>query len=103
MKENTNIRVLHLEDNENDHLLVKETLYADGLNCEFRLARTREEFEAALRSGDFDIIISDFTLPSYDGMRALSTAGQCQRDVPFIFFSGTIGEESAVDSLKTWA
>ena len=97
------ISVLHLEDNENDHVLVKELFASEGLRCDIVLAKSREQFEAALRKHRFDIIISDFTLPSYDGSKALILARQLQSDVPFIFFSGTIGEETAVDSLKTGA
>ena len=97
------VRVLHLEDNEADHLLVCEMLRTDGLPCEMQLARNQPEFEQALQRDKFDVIISDFTLPSYDGLRALSLAEEWQKDVPFIFFSGTIGEETAVESLKTGA
>lgn len=97
------VRILHLEDDENDHLLVKEMLAAEGLTCELTLTRTRPEFEQALRAGHYDLILSDYTLPSYDGMKALALARQWQSRVPFIFFSGTIGEEIAVESLKTGA
>ncbi len=97
------IRVLHLEDTEADHVLVREMMAAEGLACEFHLAHNRDEFEAAVRRGRFDLIISDFSLPSYDGMRALALAEEWQKDVPFILFSGTIGEDVAVESLKTGA
>jgi two-component system cell cycle sensor histidine kinase/response regulator CckA len=97
------IRILHLEDDENDHLLVREMLEAEGFQCEFALAKDRHEFELALSKGPYDVIISDFSLPAYDGLRALGMAQNVQRHVPFIFFSGTIGEETAVDSLKTGA
>ncbi|MGC3960515.1 MAG: response regulator [Verrucomicrobiota bacterium] len=100
---NHQIRVLHLEDTEADHVLVREMLAAEGLKCEFHLAHNREEFEAVVQRDKFDLIISDFSLPSFDGMRALALAEQWQKDVPFIFFSGTIGEETAVESLKTGA
>lgn len=100
---NHSIRVLHLEDTEADHILVREMLTAEGLHCDFRLAHNRDEFESAVRRDKFDLIISDFSLPSYDGMRALALAEEWQKDVPFIFFSGTIGEETAVESLKTGA
>lgn len=100
---NHSIRVLHLEDTEADHILVREMLAAEGLDCDFRLAHNRDEFESAVRRDKFDLIISDFSLPSYDGMRALALAEEWQKDVPFIFFSGTIGEETAVESLKTGA
>jgi PAS domain S-box-containing protein len=97
------VRVLHLEDNENDHLLVAEMLQADGLNCQFTLARSKEEFSMALGKAGFDLIISDFSLPSYDGLSALSVAREYHADTPFIFFSGTIGEDVAVESLKNGA
>ena len=99
----TPIHVLHLEDTEADHVLVREMLAAEGLHCDFQLARNREEFEAAVRRNKYDLIISDFSLPSYDGLKALALADEWQKDVPFIFFSGTIGEETAVESLKTGA
>jgi PAS domain S-box-containing protein len=94
------VRVLHLEDNENDHVLMAETLSANELDCEFTLAKNRDEFEDALRRDEFDLIISDFTLPSYDGLRALSLAQELHPETPFVFFSGSIGEDIAVDSLQ---
>jgi PAS domain S-box-containing protein len=94
------LRILHLEDNENDHLLVTEMLGADGLKCEFVLARSQLEFAAALRRAQYDLIISDYSLPSYDGMSALASAQESHAETPFIFFSGTIGEDVAVESLK---
>jgi PAS domain S-box-containing protein len=94
------VLVLHLEDNENDHVLVGELLRADGLRCEMVAVKTADDFEAALRETSFDLIISDFSLPSFDGLRALSIARKLSPWTPFIFFSGTIGEEVAVESLK---
>jgi len=100
---NRPVRVLHLEDNENDHLLVAEMLREDGLRCEFALAKTRDEFSQALQRGLYDLIISDFSLPSYDGASALALAREICPETPFVFFSGTIGEEAAVDGLKRGA
>ncbi|HXR05123.1 MAG TPA: PAS domain S-box protein [Verrucomicrobiae bacterium] len=97
------VRVLHLEDNENDHLLVAEMLRDDGLRCEFVLAKTRDEFGQALKRGLYDLIISDFSLPSYDGASALALAREVCPETPFVFFSGTIGEEAAVEGLKRGA
>jgi two-component system cell cycle sensor histidine kinase/response regulator CckA len=94
------VRVLHLEDNEMDHILVAETLSTNELICEFTLAKSREEFETALRRAEYDLIISDFTLPSYDGLSALSLAQEVRPEIPFVFFSGSIGEDIAVDSLQ---
>src|SRR5689334_20796555 len=94
------VDVLHLEDDENDHCLVVETLRAEW-DCHFALVKSKNEFIEALRDEKkYDLIISDYTLPSYDGLSALSTAQELRPDVPFIFFSGTIGEDLAVESLK---
>lgn len=97
------LHVLHLEDNENDHVFVSELLRQNGLKCEFALAKTQDEFSHALRGAEYDLIISDFTLPSYDGLAALSLAQSLKPKTPFIFFSGTIGEEVAVESLRNGA
>jgi PAS domain S-box-containing protein len=97
------LRVLHLEDNEVDHILVVELLRSNGLYCEFSVARDRMEFSQALNDGRYDLIISDYSLPSFDGQQALTVAQRTQPETPFIFFSGTIGEEIAVESLKQGA
>lgn len=97
------MQILHLEDNENDHLLTAELLREHGLKCEFSVARNHSEFVRELGRKKFDLIISDFSLPSYDGLSALSLAQEMHPETPFIFFSGTIGEEVAVDSLKNGA
>jgi two-component system cell cycle sensor histidine kinase/response regulator CckA len=97
------VRVLHLEDDKNDRLFVQEMTHADGLDCEFTAVQTRNEFEKALHQGSFDLIISDYSMPSFDGMSGLSIAHELSPKTPFIFFSGTIGEDSAVKSLKRGA
>jgi PAS domain-containing protein len=61
---------------------------------------TQAEFEVALRSGSFDLILSDYSLPGFDGQSALELAQMLTPDVPFLFVSGTIGEDKAVESLK---
>jgi PAS domain S-box-containing protein len=97
------LRVLHLEDNEVDHILVVELLRSSGLYCDFAIARDKNEFSHALNEGRYDLIISDYSLPSFDGLQALTLAHSAQPETPFIFFSGTIGEEVAVESLKQGA
>ncbi len=97
------MRVLHLEDNENDQILVEEMLRADGLSCEMVAVKAGDEFETALRADGFDLIISDFSLPSYDGLKALALARKLSPQTPFIFFSGTIGEEVAVETFRNGA
>src|SRR5688572_17601808 len=98
------LRILHLEDNPLDRELLAMSLANDGLVCEFVTADQQREFEAALGGQtSFDLILSDFTLPSYDGMSALAAARKMKPETPFIFVSGTIGEERAVESLKSGA
>src|SRR6185295_6288194 len=72
------VHILHLEDNAHDHVLVREMLAAEGLSCDFALARSRPEFEAALQRGPYDLIISDYSLPAYDGLEALSLVRRLQ-------------------------
>ena len=97
------IRVLHLEDDEHDQIFVQETLRAGGLDCELVTVKNSQDFETELRKNHFDLIISDYSMPSFDGLSGLEMARKLSPDIPFIFFSGTIGEESAVDSLKKGA
>lgn len=99
----TPLRILHLEDSPLDCQLVQAKLEDDRLACEFVIAKSQREFQAALDEHKFDLIISDFTLPSYDGMSALALSQQIQPEAPFLFVSGTIGEERAVESLKSGA
>jgi PAS domain S-box-containing protein len=100
---NRSLRILLLEDDARDRELVMERLKNDGLKCEFVNANSRQEFEQALNEGGFDLIISDFTLPSYQGTAALAFATRMAPTVPFLIVSGTIGEERAVESLKSGA
>ena len=97
------MRILHLEDDPDDRLLVKKTLAADGLDCQLQCVLDRTEFESALTARTFDLILSDFTLPAYDGVAALAAARKLQPETPFILLSGTIGEERAVEFLKAGA
>jgi len=86
-----------------DRELVLQTLKRDNLRCEFIYAKNEPEFRRALGEGEIDLVLSDFTLPGYDGMRALADAKRCYPDVPFVFLSGTIGEERAVENLRAGA
>jgi len=97
------LQFLHLEDNATDHLLVQEMLAADGLDCEWQIVETREAFQKKLSEHGVHLIVSDFSLPSFDGMTALALARKLAPQTPFIFFSGTIGEEVAVETLKNGA
>ena len=94
------LRILHLEDNVADAALVEVLLRSAHFDCDVERVETRAEFEAALRCGTFDLILSDYSLPGFDGQSALELARSLRPDVPFLFVSGTIGEDRAVESLK---
>ena len=102
MKVDQPLRVLHLEDNARDAELVRDLLEAGGVVCDITRVQTREEFVASLQNG-FDVILADYSLPSFDGMSALNIATQRSPDVPFIFVSGALGEEVAIEALKLGA
>ncbi|MEP6887945.1 MAG: EAL domain-containing protein [Nitrospirales bacterium] len=94
------IRILHLEDDVTDTEFVQSTLEAHAVTCEVVRVEDRQMFAAGLDQEGIDLIISDFSLPSYDGRSALAFAGLKCPDVPFVFFSGTMGEEVAIEALK---
>ena len=100
---NTPLRVLHLEDNIRDTELVEGTLEAQGIATDLTRVETEQPFAAAVEDGNFDVILADYTLPSFDGLSALKLAQQHAPDVPFIFVSGTLGEDVAIEALKRGA
>ncbi len=97
------IRILHLEDDPADAVLVRAALESEGVDCEIVEASNRETFAAGLESAASDVILSDYALPSFSGMEALSLTRAWNPDVPFIFVSGTMGEELAIESLRAGA
>ena len=97
------MRILNLEDSANDAELNKATLTARWPECQVVRTANREEFVAALEQGGFDIILSDFTLPGFGGRQALDLAREKRPEVPFLFVSGTIEEDTAVETLKSGA
>lgn len=97
------LRILYLEDNPLDCELVAAALKADRLACDILQVNTKEAFQEALKRNELDLILSDFSLPSFNGMSALTMAKSMAAEAPFIFVSGTIGEERAVEGLKAGA
>ena len=97
------LRVLLIEDSESDAELAMWRLKEAGYACTFRCAVNEIEMRAALRAELPDLILSDFSLPGFDGMSALAIARAEAPAVPFIFLSGTIGEERAIEALKCGA
>jgi signal transduction histidine kinase len=97
------LRILHLEDNESDATLVRETLCADGLDVHLHRVETRAAFDSALQAETFDLILADFNLPAFDGVSAQVMAKRLRPDLPFIFVSGSIGEDQAIERVKAGA
>jgi PAS domain S-box-containing protein len=97
------LSILYLEDDVADAELVRDTLEAEGIACDVTRVETESGFLAALQQGGFDLVLADFTLPSFDGLSALKIAGQQRPDLPFIFVSGTLGEAVAIEALKIGA
>jgi signal transduction histidine kinase/CheY-like chemotaxis protein len=97
------LRILLLEDNAHDAELIKELLEADHSVCEITRVQTRAEFVAGLENTGIDLILADYKLPSFDGLTALSLALDARADLPFIFVSGSLGEEVAIEAVKTGA
>ena len=97
------LRLLHLEDDDFDAELAAETMRADGLAVEITRVQTRDDFISQLHATDFQVILADFKLPSFDGLQAQLLAAEMQPATPFIFVSGTLGEEIATERLKAGA
>ena len=100
---NQSIRILHLEDNATDAELVEAVLESAGMACRTTRVQTCEEFREALCQSEYDIILADYSLPMYDGISALRLVQELGLDVPFIFVSGTMGEDAAVEGLTKGA
>jgi PAS domain S-box-containing protein len=94
---------LSLEDDPNDTELIRELLEAEDIACKVTRVDTQTTFAASLEQGGIDLILADYTLPSFDGLSALRLAMNRYPDVPFIFVSGTLGEEVAIEALKIGA
>jgi signal transduction histidine kinase len=97
------LRILLLEDNYHDAELIQELLEADYFVCEVIRVQTRDEFVAGLEDAGLDLILADYKLPSFDGLSALQLALDARADLPFIFVSGSLGEEVAIEAVKIGA
>ena len=97
------IRMLLVEDNPADAELELRELKRAGLRLEHRVVDTEQAFRGELTAAVPEVILSDFSMPQFDGMQALALARELAPDVPFIFVSGTIGEEYAIRALKNGA
>jgi PAS domain S-box-containing protein len=97
------MHILHLEDDPHDGELAKLILTKSWPDCEIERVETRAAYTAALERGGFSLILSDFSIPGFDGLFALRMARSRRPTTPFLFLSGTIGEDVAVESLQNGA
>src|SRR3982074_1518582 len=97
------LQLLAVEDSETDAQVAARHLAKAGLDCVIHRVQTERDFALALHEIQPDLILSDFSLPQFDGLRALEIAVARAPETPFIFVSGTIGEERAIDALRRGA
>jgi PAS domain S-box-containing protein len=98
MKEN--LQILHLEDDDLDAEIIKNILKEEGIECSITRASCKKEYFSTIHQNDYDIILADNSLPDYNGISALKYAKEHKPQIPFIFVSGTIGEDRAVEALR---
>lgn len=97
------MKILHLEDSDEDAELIHLGLSRSLPECSIQRASNHDQFHAALERGGFDLILSDYTMRGFDGLSALDLARTYCPEKPFIFLSGTIGEERAIEAIKRGA
>jgi len=97
------LRILNLEDDKNDAELNQAMLAARWPQCQLVRVDNRANYIAVLEQGNIDVILSDYTMPGFGGGTALELAREKRPEIPFLFVSGTIGEDAAIEALKNGA
>jgi DNA-binding NtrC family response regulator len=97
----TTLKILIVEDNQSDADLIQRELKKNGLSFFAEIVETKESFEDILEKFTPDIILSDYSLPAFDGLSAFYISQSNSPDTPFIIVSGTLGDEKAVELIKT--
>jgi len=99
----TPLRLLQVEDTEDDAALVLLALTRAGYDIFARRVDTADALRNELHGSDWDLVIADYTMPGFSGTKALAIVREQHPDLPFIFVSGTIGEDTAVAAMRTGA
>ena len=94
------LNILHLEDDPADATLIQSAIESAGIACTITRVENERDFVAALEQGGVDLILSDYSLPTFDGWSATKTVRAKWPALPLILVSGTLGEERAIESLK---
>lgn len=97
------LRILMLEDNEDDARLISYQLKKSNLPLQHKRVESREDYINEIKEYAPDVILSDYNLPSFNGIEALELKNKYCRDIPFIFITGVLGEERAVETMKKGA
>ena len=99
----TKLNVLIVEDSEDDAVLMVRELKRGGYQPEWQRVETPEAMEAALREQEWDVVLSDYQMPHFDGSKALALLQDTGQDLPFIVISGAVGEKTTVELMKAGA
>ncbi len=99
----TPLRLLIIEDSEDDALLLERELSKNGYELDCKRVDTPEAMQAALSAKKWDVVISDYVMPHFSGLDALQMLKGSKIDIPFIIVSGKIGEETAINAMKAGA
>jgi PAS domain S-box-containing protein len=99
----TPLSALILEDRESDAALLLNVLKRGGFECDYEILATADGMREALGRRAWDVVISDYSMPGFNALKALAVLKESRKDIPFIIVSGTIGEENAVEALKMGA
>jgi two-component system, NarL family, sensor histidine kinase UhpB len=97
------IHILMLEDDDSDAELERHTLQKGGVQFSLMRVQTEDDFIQELDRNPPDVILSDYSMPGFDGYAALNIAKKKHPEIPFIFVTGTMGEEVAIETLKNGA
>jgi len=100
---NKKIGILHLEDSFKDSELIQSVIQSGGIEHEYFLVDNEKDFIDVLETKNIDIILSDYSLPDYNGNEALKVAREKYPFIPFLFVSGIIGEDAAINSMLNGA
>src|SRR6267378_5595790 len=97
------LRLLHLEDSSKDAELLRRKMSKEWPDCHILVVASEADFQHALKQGQFQLILADYRLPGFCGLAALALAQQHCPEIPFIFISGVMGEDVAVEAVKMGA
>src|SRR5580698_1107911 len=100
---NKPLSILHLEDTPDDSDVVRRLLEKEWGECDMVRVETLQQLKKVVQDRTFDLILSDYRLPGFTGIQALEIARTLRPDTPFIFVSGMMGEDKAIESLRNGA